>query len=1523
MKQIWKTSKSYIAAFSIPYLLLLILHFYFESGHGNPIMGVLQPLPLIVNGLASCCLLFYFKNTPGIPFANFLHKDGYQLLFAVAYGMCSYPLVQESNFTVLLSYGVFPLVFLAFEYMIHNERYVYFIFSEAILFIISPDCGAFVFSFFLVLTFFELGIQKKLNAATFLHCFSCMLLAFLLAAFRFLPYFEYSDFSFPLFNLSYFPDMVLSRFLPGSIASIAYGAQCGTDIYFGLLFLFPLCLFFINKSVPAGKRICYGCFTLFLLLAIYVSPVRDIFHMGVRLLGYSVPYSFVLSFWCLRLSYEAWQNKSSASRKEIYGSICLVFLWIAVSFTRYSGNVVFLVIPLTLVLFLLYTTLLCIRPNSKGIGNLAFPLLFLLVICELTTNAWLCTDIRMFSSKRGLYPSYLWENEALFSAGKNIEEKQTDVSGDKHTADTGNPTATSSSPHTDENLTELLNQLDSAFSLSPDEYLELCQTKSPNFFERYNALAKKAGLEETLFTKTAVSISWEESSQYQIVSQTETLFNFRQYVRELPYVFTIPFELVKSEESKDTLCLYNELSGELFCFTDEELLSPAKEKLTFQKRDEGTLNFEVLSYSLNDAVMSQLSTILTNYAAEDIEQPTVSLYTYAGIGLTCLGVLIFLSLFFNSDKEKVYQVLLSIKAAVLKWRFPGKIAAHIKRNFVYYLAFFIPILTFIAGMVMTYCTPFGNGSFFDEDGLHLTLPSYLDCYYNLKEGNTYLSMNGGYGFNQYANHPLIRLLSFFPFLEADWIAPFLLFAEAVCLGLCAVSVVFYLTHRLQGKAACKKDYLLLIPALIYSMNAYMLAMHSFTGWYYTLLAFPLLLCAMEYMLYRKKTLPYVLLLSYCIISNLYLALYICIFLVVYFFTCHFDGITDFLKKGIRFGLCSLLAAGNSFFIISNTLLSSVDSPYQKDDVLLPTFGLHTSFLEQWKKHMIFSKVQSVSSDDGMLNIYCSIFALFLLLIYFSSKKIHWKEKLQKLIPLMLLYISFNERILSYIWNGFHYQTKVPNRYAFLLLFLLAVLCYDSIQELEQVSGRKMGLFTGCLVIFFGICQFCSSGNSTLSWVMTMILCGCYLLLHLLRKQFSGNYHKVITLVILGEICLNSLYSMLHYNNTCIQLYGDYKTTAEYIEEKTGSLDSATRIIFPASLLINNGQIYHANTTELFNSYVTQHQNKTNTIYGLHSGTRNYMRSLNSSTPFGLSLCGTRYLFLPSIARGQVEDLSHYKYVGKINNYYVFENPNALSYGFYVPDTISSLEYDVFPAMFYNKLASLYTDEGNEIFVSQYISYNDDENASESFYLTDFEGNKLSYEEALSYSENFVTDDVSSNLLLHINYTPKKDGYVYLFTHEFISLGQAKAGERITKTIPFSEQMLYFREDYNLAILNDDNMEHILSILAENQWENVKVQNNCITGTTNYEADGYTMLSIAWDQNWHAYIDGEEVEIEDFYDAMMFIKTPAGKHTLTLEYIPYGMKTSKMITLGFWLLTALLYGAGYLLQKKKTATKATQ
>lgn len=163
------------------------------------------------------------------------------------------------------------------------------------------------------------------------------------------------------------------------------------------------------------------------------------------------------------------------------------------------------------------------------------------------------------------------------------------------------------------------------------------------------------------------------------------------------------------------------------------------------------------------------------------------------------------------------------------------------------------------------------------------------------------------------------------------------------------------------------------------------------------------------------------------------------------------------------------------------------------------------------------------------------------------------------------------------------------------------------------------------------------------------------------------------------------------------------------------------------------------------------------------------------------------------------------------------------------------------------------------------------------------------------------------------------GSAYLYTGEFIPLGKAEANVDFAKDIPLSSKFTDLSETFDVVTMNEEVFNEFISEARKNQLEDIKIGNDTITGTTNYEKDGYTMLSLACDRSWHAYIDGEEVEIEDPYGAFMLIKTPSGKHTLELKYIPYGMKVGKAISLGFCCLTLLLFTALHMIKRRKTAS----
>lgn len=149
----------------------------------------------------------------------------------------------------------------------------------------------------------------------------------------------------------------------------------------------------------------------------------------------------------------------------------------------------------------------------------------------------------------------------------------------------------------------------------------------------------------------------------------------------------------------------------------------------------------------------------------------------------------------------------------------------------------------------------------------------------------------------------------------------------------------------------------------------------------------------------------------------------CIFLVIYFFTCKFENWKQFLFTGIRFAICSIIAAGNSFFVIYNTINASKNLMYKSNDSILPTIGLHGNFLTQWKNYMLFIPTSTVTTDNNYAALYCGILVLLLVFHYFFCSNIKLTEKIRQLIPIIFLFNQFQREyaLISLEW------TPLPNQ----------------------------------------------------------------------------------------------------------------------------------------------------------------------------------------------------------------------------------------------------------------------------------------------------------------------------------------------------------------------------------------------------------------------------------------------------------------------------------------------------------------
>ena len=88
-----------------------------------------------------------------------------------------------------------------------------------------------------------------------------------------------------------------------------------------------------------------------------------------------------------------------------------------------------------------------------------------------------------------------------------------------------------------------------------------------------------------------------------------------------------------------------------------------------------------------------------------------------------------------------------------------------------------------------------------------------------------------------------------------------------------------------------------------------------------------------------------------------------------------------------------------------------------------------------------------------------------------------------------------------------------------------------------------------------------------------------------------------------------------------------------------------------------------------------------------------------------------------------------------------------------------------------------------------------------------------------------------------------------------------------------------------------------AVLAASTLELDTFRNTHVSGTINCNRDGVLYTSIPQDGNWHAIVDGEEVEPILVGDAMVAVPVTEGHHEITFVYRNKAFALGWKISLG--------------------------
>jgi uncharacterized membrane protein YfhO len=807
-------------------------------------------------------------------------------------------------------------------------------------------------------------------------------------------------------------------------------------------------------------------------------------------------------------------------------------------------------------------------------------------------------------------------------------------------------------------------------------------------------------------------------------------------------------------------------------------------------------------------------------------------------------------------------------------------------------AFFVPVIIMIIIFAQRGIFPFGEESFLRTDMYHQYAPFFSEFQYKLTHGGSLLySWDIGMGVNfsalysYYLASPLNWLIVLCP---KKFIIEFMTYMIVVKIGLSGLAFSWYLRRHFKTV-----DFGIAFFGIFYALSGYMAAYSWNIMWLDCILLFPLIMLGLEKLVQEKKCILYCITLGLSILSNYYISIMICIFMVFYFLALLIlegrKSWKEVLLNGVHFAVYSLLAGGLAAVVLLPEIYAMKMTA--SGDISFPqTFSSYFSIFDMIARHL--PAVETEIGLDHWPNIYCGVAILIFFLLYLGCRKIRQRDKIVMCSLLLFFYASFSINVLNFIWHGFHYPNSLPCRQSFIYVFLILTAGYQAYIYLHEIPWKHVVTAFFATVIFVIMAQKLITDDAfhfSIFYVAIIFLAVYTGLIGLYQRGINRN---VLVLLALGVVALEAA-----VNTTVTSVTTTSRTS--YIKDNKASID-LTESLLPnpdfyrvekvTRKTKNDGAWMNFPSVSLFSSTANADLSKFFKKIGCESSTNAY--SITGSTPLVDALFAVKYaLYSEEIGDNEISSL-----VSVQDEMQLRKNNYALSLGFMMPyDVENNWQLELTnPAEVQNDLSVV-------LGASPVLSEVPSEVKGKSFTFTpDTDGDYYVFVSNKKVEK--VTALLGENTK---NFDNVSRGYL-------LELGYLKSGEEITLRNDDNDQDL-IASAYRFL---PEGLESVYQVLNKNSLKLTKWTDTQIKGTVDATKAGLLYLSIPFDKGWSVKIDGKEAEPYKIFDTFLSVHMTAGTHEVSLEYMPEGLKTGGMITGGSILILLVLAGLAAGKNKKR-------
>lgn len=807
----------------------------------------------------------------------------------------------------------------------------------------------------------------------------------------------------------------------------------------------------------------------------------------------------------------------------------------------------------------------------------------------------------------------------------------------------------------------------------------------------------------------------------------------------------------------------------------------------------------------------------------------------------------------------------------------------VRERAVLLLSFLLPVIIVLGIFIIQGIYPFGKRSFLFSDMYHQYMPFFSEFMRKIEGGEGL-----GYSYNVGIGSNFLALYVYYLASPLHWLAflvpqahlmEFMSYLVVVKLGLCGLTFCLYLQRHFHTE-----DGGVLFFSAFYAMSGFIAAYNWNIMWLDCVVLFPLVILGLERLVQEGKCLFYCAMLFLCILSNYYISIMICIYLVLYFivlFVNEKKGLRMHLRMTARFAAYSLLAGGMAAVLLVPEVCAILATDF--GDMDFPkNLVSYFSVLDMLARHCM-----CVATERGLNhwpNLYCGVAVFLFVPMYALNDRIPIKRRFCHLALMGFLLISFATNMLDFIWHGLNYPDSLPARQSFIYIFLVLAMCYEAYRHMGEASEKRI---LGCYLGAVAFLLFCEKFIEQEAFVLgvkflTLMFVTAYaVLLYLYRTKKRMGVRLAVAILAVAAVTAESSINLANtsFGTTDRDAYlkpiEDYRLLYGYAKEQEAGFYRLEKFTRKTK---NDGTLVGYPTASVFSSTMNSAVMDLYERFGMRHSKVYYC--FDGATAFTSMLLNVHWMFGEKEEGALGKDYENYLYAyrEKCGDVELYSCEIALPFGYVAPEGYDLPETGRGIILQNQMVKDLGIKE--KLFEAVWVDSSGDDVVlvapENGIYYAEITGNGTKKVTAIGGQMGSITyGDLGKGAILYL-------GYLY-------------KGDKITLTNGDEEDTTP-DVSANGFLLKEDTLRSVRGALSEHYLENVAYDSTHIEGEITLNEPGRLILSVPYEKGWSILVNGEEAEPALFGESLLSLDLQPGEYTIRMKYVPYGQTAGAWVSM---------------------------